>query len=181
MQLRRLARAFFATASTVVLAASCSSNEVPESLPMLEDAPASAVAADEANSTASETPDEVVLPGTDEAVAELTPEQQTALDACAASLNAAASAADPESPTYADDVVSILLDPASSAAVDCGPLLETDSGIDQGLMISFMLENLPPELLSTLGALMPDSGNATASDAADEATLEPAAEDSVID
>lgn len=149
---------------------------------MLEDAPSSAPVPDETVAASSDVPDALVGPGTDDAVAELTPEQQLELDACAESLNAVASAADADSPTYTDDVVAALVDPASPAAIDCGRLLDPDSGIDQGLMISFMIENLPPELLSTLGALMPNAGSESiAADATGQATLEPADEVDVID
>ncbi len=136
----------------MLIAGACSSSETPETLPMIEDAPAAST------TTTSTTVSDRVEPGVDDAVAELTAEQQSLLDGCADALNEAANSVDSASPTYSDDVTAILMDPTSGAMASCGALFDPASGIDQGIVISFMIESLPPELLGTLSALATATG-----------------------
>ncbi len=137
----------------MLLVGACSSNDAPETLPLIEDAPATA-----AEPTTTTVADELVEPGVDSAVAELSAEQQAMLDTCADALTAAAEGADATSPTYSDDVSAILMDPASGALESCGGLFDPAVGIDQGVVISFMIETLPPELLGTLSVLASSVG-----------------------
>lgn len=141
---------------------------------MVEDAPVTTA------ETTTTTAADRVEPGIDGALSELSAEQQGMLDACADALNAAASSVDAESPTYSEEVTALLMDPASDAMASCGALFDPAAGIDQGTVISFMLETLPPELLGTLSALAtatgPDGTPLMGGAAADAATSDDSAD-----
>ncbi len=184
----------------MLLAGACSGEEVPEALPLADDAPSTASdldaadldAADLAASTEGGT--DRVESGIEASTAELTPAQQAMLEDCAAGLSSAADGTDPESSTYADDVAAAIMQPGSVVMASCASLFDPASGIDQSVVISYMIETLPPELLLAVSALIPagDSslippvvdveavlGGAAADDEAD-ATLEATVESDVV-
>ena len=140
--------------STLLLAGACSGEEVPEALPLADDAPATASDLDSSDLDTGVESDRDE-PGIESATAELTPEQQGLLEDCANGLAEATADADPASATYSDDVAAAILAPGSTVMSTCAVLFDPSSGIEQSVVISFMLEALPPELLLAVSALIP--------------------------
>ena len=138
----------------MLLAGACSGEEVPEALPLADDAPATASDLDSSDLDAGVESDRDE-PGIESATAELTPEQQGLLEDCANGLAEATADADPASATYSDDVAAAILAPGSTVMSTCAVLFDPSSGIEQNVVISFMLEALPPELLLAVSALIP--------------------------
>ncbi len=133
----------------------CSSNEAPETLPLLDETPATARVTTSEVTTTQAADADAGMPVGEDTLAALSPDQMAHLEACATSVTDAAAGVPAGSASYADDVAAVLLAPESDVMALCGPVLHPSSGIDQGLMISFMFEHLPPELLTNLSALAP--------------------------
>jgi hypothetical protein len=158
--MRRLVNARLAAAVTVAVLGSsaCSSAPAPESLAMADGAavtssiPATTATTGgpaDAGVAASDPPADLSV-----MMDELSPEQVAVLDTCATALDTAVVELDPDSPNYTADVFRLLLSPESDVADRCGSLADPDSTVPQQVVIAFMLDRLPPELIAALSTGM---------------------------
>ncbi len=134
------ARPLALAAPFAVLLVSCGGAEAPEPLPLIEEI-----------TTTSAAPAPATTIDLDAPAGEVTDAQQAMLDVCAEAIERATAELDPTDPGFADEVMTAILGEGSDAMNACGPVMEPESGISQDVLITFMLEQLPPELLGALG------------------------------
>ncbi len=124
----------------LVLAVSCGGGEAPEALPLVADITTTTTESVPATTIDLEPP-----------TGEVTPAQQSMLDGCAEAIRVATADLDPEGPDFANEVIVAIMGDDSDVINACDAVMDPQSGIGQDVLITFMLEQLPPELLGALG------------------------------